>query len=111
PPLAPNPQPPPAPPPVLKQPPLFEEMRPVEEETPKYADELLPEAVELVKKLGKASTSLLQRRFRIGYTRAARLIDVMEQEGLIGPATGTSRAREVVSEAAGTESNPEAPAS
>ncbi|MCA9996586.1 MAG: DNA translocase FtsK 4TM domain-containing protein, partial [Anaerolineales bacterium] len=59
-------------------------------------DELLPEAVALVRKLNKASTSLLQRRFRIGYTRAARLVDYMEQQGIIGPPTGTSKAREVI---------------
>jgi S-DNA-T family DNA segregation ATPase FtsK/SpoIIIE len=39
---------------------------------------------------------MLQRRFRIGYTRAARLIDVMEERGVIGPPTGTSKAREVI---------------
>lgn len=61
-----------------------------------YEDELLPEATALVYKLKKASTSLLQRHFRIGYTRAARLIDLMEQRGIIGPPTGTSKARELV---------------
>lgn len=59
-------------------------------------DELLPEAVALVRKLNKASTSLLQRRFRIGYTRAARLVEYMEQQGIIGPPTGTSKARDVI---------------
>jgi len=49
----------------------------------------------MVRKLNKASTSLLQRRFRIGYTRAARLIDTMEEMGIIGPPTGTSKARTV----------------
>jgi len=39
---------------------------------------------------------LLQRRFRIGYTRAARLIDTMEEDGIIGPPTGTSKARIVL---------------
>jgi S-DNA-T family DNA segregation ATPase FtsK/SpoIIIE len=39
---------------------------------------------------------LLQRRFRIGYTRAARMVDVMEERGIIGPPTGTSKAREVL---------------
>jgi len=59
------------------------------------SDELLPEAIALVRSLNKASTSLLQRRFRIGYTRAARLMDVLEDQGIIGPPTGTSKAREV----------------
>jgi S-DNA-T family DNA segregation ATPase FtsK/SpoIIIE len=84
----------PVPEPII-QPPLWEEMREAEGQA-KFDDELMPEAIELVKKLGKASTSLLQRRFRIGYTRAARLIDLMEEEGIIGPPTGTSKAREVV---------------
>lgn len=59
-------------------------------------DELYFEAVALVRKLKKASTSLLQRRFRIGYTRAARLMDAMEVQEIIGPPTGTSKAREVL---------------
>ena len=59
------------------------------------ADDLLPEAIALVRSLNKASTSLLQRRFRIGYTRAARLMDALEEAGIIGPPTGTSKAREV----------------
>ncbi|MDX1613077.1 MAG: DNA translocase FtsK [Candidatus Promineifilaceae bacterium] len=80
----------------LTQPPLWEEMREAEEEAAKYADELLPDAIALVRDLGKASTSLLQRRFRIGYTRAARMMDVMEEDGIIGPPTGTSKARKVL---------------
>ena len=57
--------------------------------------------IEMVRQLNKASTSLLQRRFRIGYTRAARLIDAMEDLGIIGPPTGTSKAREVLPATAG----------
>jgi S-DNA-T family DNA segregation ATPase FtsK/SpoIIIE len=91
----------PEPPPIV-QAPLWEEMR-AREDAAEAADELLPEAIEMVRKSGKASTSLLQRRFRIGYTRAARLMDMMEEAGLIGPPTGNSKAREVVS-AAGAES-------
>ena len=56
----------------------------------------MPETIALVRKLNKASTSLLQRRFRIGYTRAARLMDIMEDQGIIGPPTGTSKARDVM---------------
>ncbi|MGD8585174.1 MAG: DNA translocase FtsK, partial [Chloroflexota bacterium] len=91
---------PPAPqhPPVEEpvQQPLWEELQAQEEEAQKYEDELLPDAIALVRQLGKASTSLLQRRFRIGYTRAARMMDVMEEDGIIGPPTGTSKAREVL---------------
>ena len=59
-------------------------------------DELWDEAVAFVRSSGKASTSMLQRRFRIGYTRSARIIDAMEDNGIIGPPTGTSKAREVI---------------
>jgi S-DNA-T family DNA segregation ATPase FtsK/SpoIIIE len=83
-----------APPPT--QQPLWEDLIEEDQEEPEYEDELVPEAIELVRDLGKASTSLLQRRFRIGYTRAARIMDVMEEEGIIGPPTGTSKAREVL---------------
>jgi S-DNA-T family DNA segregation ATPase FtsK/SpoIIIE len=82
--------------PEVIQRPLWEEMQEAEEEAEKYSDELLPEAITLVRQLDKASTSLLQRRFRIGYTRAARMIDVMEEDGVIGPPTGTSKARKVL---------------
>ena len=58
-------------------------------------DELLPEAVELVMSTGQASTSSVQRRFRVGYTRAARLIDEMEALGIVGPNIG-SKPREIL---------------
>jgi len=51
-------------------------------------DELFQDAVKLVLEFGKASTSLLQRRLRIGYGRAAHLIDLMERDGIVGPADG-----------------------
>ena len=53
------------------------------------------QAVEAVIQAGKASTSLLQRRLRIGYGKAARMIETMEEQGIIGPADG-SRPREVL---------------
>jgi S-DNA-T family DNA segregation ATPase FtsK/SpoIIIE len=59
-------------------------------------DEMLPRAIELVQQQQRASISMLQRRLRIGYSRAARLIDVMEEQGIIGPAPGGSRARDVL---------------
>jgi DNA segregation ATPase FtsK/SpoIIIE, S-DNA-T family len=64
-------------------------------------DELYGEAVELVQRLNKASISLLQRRLRIGYTRAARLIDLMEADGIVGPAESGSKPREVLKPAGG----------
>ncbi len=79
----------------LVQQPLWEEMRPeMEEESPE--DVLLDNAIEVVQDAGRASISLLQRRLRIGYTRAARLIDLMEEKGIVGPAVGSSYAREVL---------------
>ena len=58
-------------------------------------DSLTNEAIELVVKTGKASASYLQRRFRIGYARAARLLDILEEKGVIGPGEG-SKPREVL---------------
>jgi DNA segregation ATPase FtsK/SpoIIIE, S-DNA-T family len=58
-------------------------------------DELFEDAVRLVLEFGKASTSLLQRRLRIGYGRAAHLIDMMERDGIVGPADG-SKPREIL---------------
>ena len=58
-------------------------------------DGLLPEAIDLVVRSGQASVSMLQRRFRIGYNRAARIIDMMEARGIIGPQDG-SRPRQVL---------------
>jgi len=55
---------------------------------------LLEEAKELVIQAGKASASLLQRRLRVGYARAARLLDVLEEQGVVGPADG-ARPRDV----------------
>jgi S-DNA-T family DNA segregation ATPase FtsK/SpoIIIE len=59
------------------------------------SDPLFDEAARFVVETGKASTSLLQRRLRVGYGRAARLLDIMEHEGIIGPPDG-SKPREVL---------------
>jgi S-DNA-T family DNA segregation ATPase FtsK/SpoIIIE len=58
-------------------------------------DDLYQEAVRVVCEAGRASTSTLQRRLRIGYGRAARLIDIMEKDGIVGPPDGT-KPREVL---------------
>jgi S-DNA-T family DNA segregation ATPase FtsK/SpoIIIE len=79
----------------LVQQPLWEEMR--QEMGEKYPeDALLHNAIAVVQDAGRASITLLQRRLRIGYTRAARLIDLMEEKGIVGPAAGGSHAREVL---------------
>jgi S-DNA-T family DNA segregation ATPase FtsK/SpoIIIE len=60
-------------------------------------DELYNRAVELVRRQNGASVSLLQRKMRIGYARAARLIDAMEDRGVVGPAKeGSSKQRDVL---------------
>jgi DNA segregation ATPase FtsK/SpoIIIE, S-DNA-T family len=68
-----------------------EEMIPTEsdEEALDFDDELYDEAVQLVIEMQSASVSMLQRRFRIGYNRAARLIDAMEARGVVGPYEGS----------------------
>jgi DNA segregation ATPase FtsK/SpoIIIE, S-DNA-T family len=58
-------------------------------------DEIFDEAARFVLQSGQASTSMLQRRFRIGFSRAGRLIDLMERDGIIGPADG-SKPREIL---------------
>jgi S-DNA-T family DNA segregation ATPase FtsK/SpoIIIE len=58
-------------------------------------DDLFDEAVRFVVQSGQASTSMLQRRFRIGFSRAGRLVDLMERDGIVGPADG-SKPREIL---------------
>lgn len=72
---------------------ILEEKKPKQEV--EFEDPLFDEALELIVAIGQASTSLLQRRLRIGYARAARLMDIFEQRGLIGPQEG-SKARPVL---------------
>jgi S-DNA-T family DNA segregation ATPase FtsK/SpoIIIE len=60
-------------------------------------DEMLDEAIATVAEAKKASASLLQRRLKVGYARAARLLDLMESQGLIGPGDG-AKPREVFEE-------------
>jgi len=68
--------------------------------TVSFDDPLLEEAKDLVIRTGKASASYLQRRFRIGYARAASLLDMLEQKGIVGPADG-SKPREVLTKIQG----------
>ena len=75
----------------LKQKPLWDD----EEETPE-GDPLLNEAIDFVRREGRASVSMLQRRMRIGYTRAARLVDVMEERGIISAPEGNTQVRQIL---------------
>jgi S-DNA-T family DNA segregation ATPase FtsK/SpoIIIE len=65
-----------------------------------YADELLPEVIDVVLTENRASISLLQRKLRIGYTRAARIMDILETHGVVGPQPPGGKAREVFPHAA-----------
>lgn len=65
-----------------------------EEEISDADEELIIKCIEVVRQEQKASTSLLQRRLRLGYTRAARMVDILEQRGVVGPGDG-AKAREV----------------
>ena len=69
--------------------------KPGEDDEDDEADALFSQAVDIVRRSDKASASLLQRRLRIGYARAARILDQMEDRGIVGPADG-SRFREVL---------------
>jgi S-DNA-T family DNA segregation ATPase FtsK/SpoIIIE len=74
---------------------LWEEIEAAEAQEAQ-ADELLPSAIRIVQEQKRASVSMLQRQLRIGYSRAARLIETMEEQGIIGPDPGGSRSREVL---------------
>ncbi len=67
----------------------------LEEQAETGGDELIHQAIEVIKQTRKASASMLQRRLRIGYPRAASLIDELEDMGIVGPPLGGSREREV----------------
>ena len=75
----------------------YDESMDDEEDVVEGDDDLYERAVDMVQRLEKASVSLLQRKLRIGYTRAARLIDVMEERGVVGKAKdGSSKPRDVL---------------
>ncbi len=61
------------------------------------ADDLLPQAIEIVVEIGQASASLLQRKLKVGYSRAGRLIDQLEERGIIGPHEGSKPRRVLMS--------------
>ena len=93
----------------LVQQPLWDEYKAMEKAAADGAeDELFEKALTVVRDQGKASVSLLQRRLRIGYARAARLIDEMEDQGIIGPDEGGGRAREVLVTQADDDADPTA---
>ncbi len=75
----------------LKQVEMFEEMNPA-----KKIDPLLDEAIDLVRRQGRASVSMLQRKLRIGYTRASRLMDSMEEDGIVSAPQGGTGVREIL---------------
>ncbi len=64
-------------------------------DSPGDNDELLPKAIDIVMELGQASTSMLQRKMSIGFARAGRIMDQMEQRGIVGPSQG-SKPREIM---------------
>jgi S-DNA-T family DNA segregation ATPase FtsK/SpoIIIE len=76
----------------LKQADMFED----EMMQAKKIDPLYDEAVDLVRRQGRASVSMLQRKLRIGYTRASRLVDAMEDEGIVSAPTGGTGVREIL---------------
>ena len=79
--------------------PLWEDARQKKQEV-EYEDELLPDVIAVVLSENRASISLLQRKLRIGYTRSARIMDILERHGVVGPQPSGSKAREVFPSAA-----------
>lgn len=69
-------------------------------------DELFFDAVRVVQSSGKASASLLQRQLKVGYARAARLLDIMEEKGIVGPADGAKPRKVYIEQMAGSPSQP-----
>ncbi len=61
------------------------------------ADDLLPQAIEIVVEIGQASASLLQRKLKVGYSRAGRLVDQLEERGIIGPHEGSKPRKVLIS--------------
>ena len=74
---------------------VTDETEGADEDSPGFDDPMYQDAVKVVLEAGKASTSTLQRRLRLGYGRAASILDAMEKDGIIGPPNGP-RPREVI---------------
>jgi DNA segregation ATPase FtsK/SpoIIIE, S-DNA-T family len=84
---------------LLRRPPDAKELKKAEEaEFDPDSDDLLADAAQLVIETGSASVSMLQRRLRVGYTRAGRLIDMLERRGVVGPWEG-SKPRQILVDA------------
>jgi S-DNA-T family DNA segregation ATPase FtsK/SpoIIIE len=66
-----------------------------DEEVTDEDEELVEKCLEIIRQEKRASTSLLQRRLRLGYTRAARIVDILEQRGILGPGEG-AKPREIL---------------
>jgi S-DNA-T family DNA segregation ATPase FtsK/SpoIIIE len=66
-----------------------------EEDVTEEDEELVEKCLEIIRQEKRASTSLLQRRLRLGYTRAARIVDILEQRGILGPGEG-AKPREIL---------------
>jgi S-DNA-T family DNA segregation ATPase FtsK/SpoIIIE len=66
-----------------------------EDDVTEEDEELVEKCLEIIRQEKRASTSLLQRRLRLGYTRAARIVDILEQRGILGPGEG-AKPREIL---------------
>jgi S-DNA-T family DNA segregation ATPase FtsK/SpoIIIE len=66
-----------------------------EDEVTDEEEDLVDKCLEIIRQEKKASTSMLQRRLRLGYTRAARVVDILEQRGILGPKDG-AKDREIL---------------
>ncbi|PYJ96227.1 MAG: hypothetical protein DME68_08780 [Verrucomicrobia bacterium] len=73
----------------------LQSVAPSEEEVTEEDEELVEKCLEIIRQEKRASTSLLQRRLRLGYTRAARIVDILEQRGILGPGEG-AKPREIL---------------
>jgi len=59
-------------------------------------DDMVEQAIQIIRETGRASTSMMQRKLRVGYPRAARLMDELEDIGIVGPSRGGGREREIL---------------